>query len=77
MRAKILLAVSLRKMSALDYRLPGQFEYRGILYSGGYKGIDINMLDKWKVQPSDVVIATYPKAGKAVVIFDFGIIHCP
>ena len=47
-----------------SFKLPGQYEYDGIVFSVVYPDINYAMLDTWKVKPTDVVIATHPKAGK-------------
>lgn len=53
--------------NAAEFTIPGQFEYRGVIYhSLIHEYININMLDKWKVAPTDVVVATYPKSGNHV-----------
>lgn len=52
-----------------SFELPGQYEYRGILY-GTYHTpkVDIDMMKPWQVDPTDVMIATYPKSGKQISI---------
>lgn len=48
-----------------SFKLPGEYQYRGILYTGLHTPkVHIDMLKSWQVDPTDVVIATYPKSGK-------------
>ena len=52
-------------MTDLVMGVPDEFEYRGILYGIQHKGVvDIDMNEHWKPDPSDVLIATYPRTGK-------------
>ena len=52
-------------MADLVMGVPEEFEYRGILYGIPHKGVvDINMNEHWTPDPSDVLIATYPRTGK-------------
>lgn len=53
--------------STLDFKVPGQFQYRGITYGRLQNGLNINLTDKWKVDPRDVLIAAYPKTGESEV----------
>ena len=52
-------------MSANTYRhrLPGEFEYRGVLYGEHWKGLDIHIAERYKHDPVDVLVASYPKTG--------------
>ena len=50
-------------LNPLDHKIPGQFEYRGIIYGGVNEGVDVDMLKCWTPHASDVVIAAYPKTG--------------
>ena len=46
-----------------SHKIAGQFEYRGILYYSANANVDINMMDDYRPDPTDVLIASYPKTG--------------
>ena len=52
-----------------DYRVGGQYEYIGIVYSAAQPDVDINMADSFTPFPGDVLLASYPKTG-SVLKFD-------
>ena len=50
-------------LNAHDFKLPGEFEYRGVLYCGLNEKVDVDMMKAWTTDPSDALIAAYPKTG--------------
>ena len=47
-----------------DYHYEGQYELNGVTYDGSIHQSDLDYIrDDLEFRPSDIVVATYPKAG--------------
>ena len=49
----------------LEFKIPGEYEYQGVLYTEPEINVDIDMNNNWRADTSDVLIASYPRTGKA------------
>ncbi len=56
-----------------DYKVVGEYEYDGVTFCCAYPPEQLEKVKNFKFYDDDVMVATYPKAGKCVSILHA---HC-
>ena len=54
---------------AVGHQIPGQYEYRGVVFGDVTGKVDVDMTKGWTASPDEYLIATYPKSGEQYLRF--------
>ena len=62
-------ASGMKSQAAIDHVIPGEHYYDGIWYPGNIPKAALDKVKQFQFRDTDVVLATYPKAGRSTELY--------